>query len=249
MAPIFVVASLSLLAPLPLRPVSWRTRSCSIRLADLSETPESPSNPTAWLTTETGLRYIDDSVGDGELPSAESVVQVAYSGELLSDGRKVSFSGPMGSGQRTSPITFILGTESSPAVLQEALTCSPPMRVGGKRRLLIPPSSSFKPIAGSGNIDGADSGRFDIELLSVQTGAAALPVRLNTALAAFAKHLPAIGNKKLSPTGLLLLISFIPYFLPEELKPGLWRGGDDGLIKALITSAEPQMDVIGDPIL
>ena len=114
-----IVGCLSLFAPLPLRPVRWLARGSRVHLCEPPEPPIAPG----WLTTDSGLCYTDDTVGNGELPSAGSVVQVAYSGELLSDGRKVSFMGASGSGQSSSPLTFVLGgsESSAPAVLQATI--------------------------------------------------------------------------------------------------------------------------------
>ena len=171
-----------------------------------------PTNgpPTAWRSTRGGLKYLDEHVGKGALPVLPQVVKVAYTGSLLSDGRRVEFDDEQGK----SPLVFQL--REMGAVWQDAIEG---MRVGGTRRVLIPPSSSFTPLQtgaafAEDPLGEGETIRLDLELLAIETGPSAF--------------LASLKGKSVRPTplGALFLLSLLPYLLPPELQPGLWQGGD-----------------------
>ena len=61
---------------------SDRSRAANIRaLAPIPVTDE-------WTTTPSGLKYIDEQVGSGEVPEAGATVEVHYTGTLADGGKK-----------------------------------------------------------------------------------------------------------------------------------------------------------------
>lgn len=104
-------------------------------------------------TTASGLQYIDERVGDGASPaSIDSTITAHYVGQS-SDGTKFDSSYDRGRPIKIPLRSLIKGWQEG------VLT----MRVGGKRRLIVPPELGY------GNGPGAMSGwiTFDIELLGV----------------------------------------------------------------------------------
>ena len=131
-------------------------RSAPICLSQ-DPTPEVPSGAdlsasSTWSRTPSGLRFVDETVGR-EPTAAPQVLSVRFEGSLLSDGRRVEIDG------RSSPLTIVLG-EDLP-VLQEMLSG---MRVGGTRRVLLPPSADINPESGTGEIAADDTIRFELEV-------------------------------------------------------------------------------------
>ncbi len=101
--------------------------------------PGAPPLDAAQIqTTETGLRYIDEKVGDGPSPDLTSNVTVNYTGWLV-DGTKFD-----SSVDRGQPATFPLNQVIKG--WQEGLRT---MKTGGKRRLIIPASLGYGTVAQS----------------------------------------------------------------------------------------------------
>ena len=115
-------------------------------------------------TTESGLRYIVLSPGDGASPEPGDQVTVHYTGWLL-DGTK--FNSSVDKGQ---PEQLIL-QPPLPAGWIEGLCM---MKLGGKRKLIIPNTLAFGGRARGMKIPAYASLVFDVELLGV-TKAADLP--------------------------------------------------------------------------
>jgi hypothetical protein len=65
-----------------------------------------PAGDQPWLKTKSGLRYVDEVVGSGELAAAPQVLIVRCQGSLLSDGRPVNFNG------REQPLKVCAGAAS-----------------------------------------------------------------------------------------------------------------------------------------
>jgi peptidylprolyl isomerase len=131
-------------------------------LPSFSVTAEAPPAPTAKATgqiqtTASGLEYIDDRVGDGPSPaSVKSIVTVHYTG-LLADGTKFDSSYDRGQPFKASLQSVIKGWQEG------VLT----MRVGGKRRLIIPPELAYGSHGAAGKIPANATLTFDVELLAV----------------------------------------------------------------------------------
>ena len=116
---------------------------------------ESPSSPdrTGGITT---LQIEELSVGSGATVVTGDVVTVNYTGTLL-DGTQ--FDTSIGK----APITFRVGAGSVIPGFDQGMLG---MKVGGKRRLTIPPGLAYG-AAGSGPIPPNSTIRFVVDLLSI----------------------------------------------------------------------------------
>jgi FKBP-type peptidyl-prolyl cis-trans isomerase len=111
----------------------------------------------AEVTTESGLKYTDLKVGDGASPRLGQTVRVNYTGWLAS-GREFDSSYKTG-----HPAEFALGPGLIPG-WNEALQT---MKVGGKRRLIVPPALAYGPQGRPPNIPPNATLTFEIELLGI----------------------------------------------------------------------------------
>lgn len=98
-------------------------------------------------------------VGQGEEATVGKKVKVHYVGRLL-DGRVFDTSR-----EGREPFTFVLGAGRVIAGWEKGV---PGMRVGGKRRLLIPPALGYGDRGAGGVIPPGAALEFEIELLDVQ---------------------------------------------------------------------------------
>ena len=113
-------------------------------------------NPT---TTASGLQYIDTAAGTGAAPQAGQTVIVHYSG-YLDNGTKFD-----SSVDRNQPFEFVLGAGQVIRGWDEGLST---MKVGGKRRLIIPPNLGYGASGAGGVIPPNAQLTFDVELLGVK---------------------------------------------------------------------------------
>ena len=110
------------------------------------------------VTTASGLRYIDEVVGSGASPKPGQNVTVNYTG-TLENGTKFD-----SSFDRGTPYTFRFGRDPVIQGWDEGLVS---MKVGGKRRLIVPPQLGY----GSEGRPGIPPNAtliFEVELLGVQ---------------------------------------------------------------------------------
>ena len=117
------------------------------------------NNPTAnpEVTTESGLKYVDLVVGTGREATAGDLATVHYTG-WLTNGTKFD-----SSVDRGTPFGFTLGAGQVIAGWDQGVLG---MKVGGQRRLIIPPSLGYG-ASGSGTIPGNATLVFDVQLLAV----------------------------------------------------------------------------------
>ena len=111
------------------------------------------------ITTPSGLKYTDVVEGKGESPRKGDTVVVHYTG-TLTDGKKFD-----SSVDRKQPFKFEIGMGYVIKGWDEGVLS---MKVGGKRRLVIPPDLGYG-MRGAGNVipPGATL-IFDVELLSLE---------------------------------------------------------------------------------
>ena len=128
--------------------------------AGVSATAKSDAAPPAGteVTTASGLKYQDMVIGTGAEATLGRTVRVHYTG-WLADGTKVD-----SSVDRGQPIEFPLGT---PDLIQGWNEGIAGMKVGGKRKLTIPPSLGYGAAGRAPRVPPNATLVFDIELIGV----------------------------------------------------------------------------------
>jgi FKBP-type peptidyl-prolyl cis-trans isomerase len=111
------------------------------------------------VKTASGLRYLDQTVGTGEVAVAGKTVTVHYTGWLES-GKKFD-----SSVDRGQPFSFPLGAGRVIKGWDEGVEG---MKVGGKRKLTIPSSLGYGARGAGGVIPPNATLIFDVELLGVR---------------------------------------------------------------------------------
>ena len=119
----------------------------------------STPGPGGEVTTPSGLRYVDEVVGTGDSPKQGQNVSVHYTG-TLENGTK--FESSLDSGK---PITFPIGTRAVIQGWDEGLMT---MKVGGKRRLIVPSGLGYGPTGRPPKIPPNANLIFEVELVGVQ---------------------------------------------------------------------------------
>ncbi len=109
--------------------------------------------------TASGLQFIDIEVGTGDSPQPGQTVEVHYTG-WLADGTK--FDSSLDRGQ---PFSFVLGAGRVIAGWDEGVAS---MKVGGKRRLIIPPELAYGEGGYPPVIPANAQLIFDVELLAIR---------------------------------------------------------------------------------
>ena len=120
--------------------------------------PGLPGRAGAEVTTPSGLKYTDLVVGTGPSPRAGQTAVVHYTG-TLTDGTKFDSSRDKG-----QPYSFPLGRGSVIKGWDEGVAT---MKVGGRRKLVVPPAVGYGAI-GQGTIPPNATLVFDVELLDVK---------------------------------------------------------------------------------
>jgi peptidylprolyl isomerase len=114
---------------------------------------------TGMTTTESGLKYVDIVVGEGESPKPGQMVTVHYTG-TLENGTKFD-----SSVDRGQPFNFKIGVGQVIKGWDEGVMT---MKVGGKRKLTIPPQLGYGARGAGGVIPPNATLIFDVELLGVK---------------------------------------------------------------------------------
>ena len=111
------------------------------------------------ITTKSGLKYVDQKVGDGKEAKSGDTVEVHYTG-WLKDGKKFD-----SSLDRKEPFSFKLGAGKVIKGWDEGVAG---MKVGGKRKLMIPPELGYG-ARGAGNVIPPNAELvFEVELLKIK---------------------------------------------------------------------------------
>jgi len=110
-------------------------------------------------TTASGLKYVDETIGTGDSPRAGQTVTVHYTGTLES-GKKFD-----SSKDRDEPFTFTIGVGQVIKGWDEGVAS---MKVGGKRKLIIPSELGYGSRGAGGVIPPNATLLFDVELISIK---------------------------------------------------------------------------------
>lgn len=111
------------------------------------------------ITTPSGLKYVDLVVGAGESPKPGQMVTVHYTG-TLENGTKFD-----SSVDRGQPLNFPIGTGRVIQGWDEGIMS---MKIGGKRKLIIPPDLAYGPSGRPPVIPPNSTLIFEVELLGVK---------------------------------------------------------------------------------
>lgn len=134
----------------------------------VGDPPPPGAAPIPWSTTPSGVRYVDERVGEGDVPRVLTRARIHLrgtrgNGSVLQDTR--------GAGE---PLEFPVGVRAVIQGLEEGIMS---MRVGGRRRLIIPPELRGKDNEFDVPLAINEPVYFDVELLGVGLAAGALGQR------------------------------------------------------------------------
>ena len=127
--------------------------------AACSQTPPAAGGGGSEVTTPSGLKYTDLVVGSGAQPQAGQTAVVHYTGWLL-DGKKFD-----SSKDRGQPFSFPVGRGRVIKGWDEGVAT---MKVGGTRRLTVPPDLGYGAQGAGGVIPPNATLTFEVELLDVR---------------------------------------------------------------------------------
>ena len=129
------------------------TATASQRTAARVRTPAAPP-----VTTPSGLKYVNIMVGTGATPKVGDTVQVHYTGRFTNG--KV-FDSSVGK----QPFQFVLGRGQVIKGWDEGVGS---MKVGGKRKLIIPPDLAYGAAGYPGVIPPNSTLTFVVQLLKIK---------------------------------------------------------------------------------
>jgi len=140
------------------------TRRVVMTIATLAAArPAAAQTQGKVMTTETGLKFIDTTVGTGASPKSGQTCVMHYTGWLWENGAKgKKFDSSLDRGE---PFTFRIGMGEVIKGWDEGVAT---MKPGGKRTLLIPPQLGYGARGAGGVIPPNATLLFEVELLGVQ---------------------------------------------------------------------------------
>lgn len=118
-----------------------------------------PAGKENVVKTASGLEYVDMVEGKGASPKKGDMVIVHYTG-WLTDGKKFD-----SSVDRNEPFSFQIGVGQVIRGWDEGVST---MKVGGKRKLTIPPDLGYGKRGAGGVIPPNATLVFDVELLDIK---------------------------------------------------------------------------------
>lgn len=122
---------------------------------------EAPSD-SDWVTTNSGLKYLDHVVGEGEEAVNGMMVEMHYTGWLWENGKRSKKFDSSRDGNQ--PFSFPLGAGRVIKGWDEGILG---MKVGGKRELIIPPELGYGARGAGGLIPPNATLNFEVEFLRV----------------------------------------------------------------------------------
>lgn len=131
----------------------------SLMAADNERMKETKPMAEQTVTTESGLMYLDMTVGTGRQAELGDTASVHYTG-WLADGKKFD-----SSVDRKEPFSFRLGAGQVIKGWDEGVMG---MKIGGKRKLTIPPQLGYGSRGAGGVIPANATLTFDVELLDLR---------------------------------------------------------------------------------
>jgi peptidylprolyl isomerase len=115
------------------------------------------------MTTDSGLKFEDVTVGTGATPTRGQICVMHYTGWLYENGAKTKkFDSSV---DRNEPFEFPIGMQRVIKGWDEGVAT---MKVGGKRTLIIPPELGYGARGAGGVIPPNATLIFDVELLDVK---------------------------------------------------------------------------------
>ncbi len=111
------------------------------------------------VTTASGLKYIEIKTGDGATPQDGQRVSVHYT-VWLTSGRKID-----SSRDRGQPWQFSLHRPGVIKGMDEAVST---MRIGGQRKLIVPPELAYGDRGQGGQVPPGATLIFEVELVDVK---------------------------------------------------------------------------------
>lgn len=116
-------------------------------------------NTGSEVTTASGLKYTDLVEGTGPTPTTGQTLSVHYTGTLQNGTEFDS------SRNRGTPMQFRFGIDPMIKGWDEGIST---MKVGGKRKLIIPPSLGYGSRGKPPDIPGNSTLLFDLELVAIK---------------------------------------------------------------------------------
>jgi peptidylprolyl isomerase len=124
----------------------------------IAMTTDKPQKEENVITTPSGLQYVEIKEGTGETPKQGQTVSVHYTGTLTNNSKFDS------SRDRGQPFAFKIGIGQVIKGWDEGLST---MKVGGRRKLIIPPELGYGARGAGGVIPPNATLIFDVELLGI----------------------------------------------------------------------------------
>ena len=147
------------MSPIAPAPTSAGTTTDAPKEAATEPTKDAQTAEGKEVTTPSGLKYVDVKVGTGESPKVGQMVSVHYTG-TFPEGKKFDSSHDHPGGE---PFTFDVGGNVIKGWNEAIMT----MKVGGKRKLIVPGDLAYGH-EGRPGIPPDATLLFDVELLSIK---------------------------------------------------------------------------------